>query len=108
MFDLIKKMISVGAGLAVMTTEKIEEAVNEMVRKGHISEKEGKQLFAFLLKQSKTVKADFGERINQLISNALPKLNIPTRKEMEELKKRIESLEKAAEKAGRDDQSLLE
>ncbi len=108
MFDLIKKMISVGAGLAVMTAEKIEEAVNEMVRKGHISEKEGKQLFEFLLKQSKKVKADFGERITRVISDTFPRLNIPTRKEIEELKKRIENLEKASEKAGRDERSLLE
>ena len=44
MFELFKKTIWLGAGLAVMTAEKIEEAVAEIVKKGHLSEKEGKEL----------------------------------------------------------------
>ena len=39
-------MIWLGAGLAVMTTEKIEAVVAELIKKGQLSEKEGKELAA--------------------------------------------------------------
>jgi len=39
-----------------------------------------------------------GERIDKMVDDTLRKLSIPTRKEVEELKARIEELEKAMEK----------
>ena len=37
MFDMLKKMILFGAGLASMTREKLEKFIDEMVKKGEIS-----------------------------------------------------------------------
>ncbi|MDO9209380.1 MAG: phasin family protein [Deltaproteobacteria bacterium] len=98
MFEFIKKAIFIGAGLASMTAEKIEEAVEEIVKKGEISEKQGKELIQDLKEKSGKVKKDFGERIDKVVNDTLQKLNIPTRTEVEELRARIEQLEKAAEK----------
>jgi len=98
MFNLLKKMIWLGAGLAVMTTEKIEAVVAELIKKGQLSEKEGKELAAELVARSLTAKKELGEKVEKTMSDTLQKLNIPTRKDMEELKKRLERLEKAAEK----------
>ncbi|MBP1716425.1 MAG: hypothetical protein H6Q42_4628, partial [Deltaproteobacteria bacterium] len=41
MLDFLKRTIWIGAGLAAMTAEKIEETVKEIVNRGHMSEKEG-------------------------------------------------------------------
>jgi polyhydroxyalkanoate synthesis regulator phasin len=98
MFEFIKKAIFIGAGLASMTAEKIEEAVEEIVKKGEISEKQGKELIQDLKEKSGKAKKDFGERIDKVVNDTLKKLNIPTRTEVEELRARIEQLEKAAEK----------
>ena len=98
MFEFIKKAIFIGAGLASMTAEKIEEAVEEIVKKGEISEKQGKELIQDLKEKSGKAKKDFGERIDKIVNDTLQKLNIPTRTEVEELRARIEQLEKAAEK----------
>jgi len=98
MFDLVKKTIWLGAGLIVLTAEKIEETVAEIVKKGQLSEKEGKELAADLVEKSKKAKKELGERIEKIINQTLPKLKIPSRKEMEELKARVERLEKGAEK----------
>jgi len=98
MFEFIKKAIFIGAGLATMTAEKIEEAVEEIVKKGEISEKQGKELIQDLKEKSGKAKKDFGERIDKVVNDTLQKLNIPTRTEVEELRARIEQLEKAAEK----------
>jgi polyhydroxyalkanoate synthesis regulator phasin len=98
MFDFIKKAIFIGAGLASLTAEKIEEAVKEIVNKGDLTEKQGKELVQELKEKSAKARKELGERIDKMISDTLQKLNIPTRKEVEELKARIEQLEKAAEK----------
>jgi polyhydroxyalkanoate synthesis regulator phasin len=98
MFNLLKKMIWLGAGLAVMTTEKIEAVVAELIKKGQLSEKEGKELAAELIARSLTAKKELGEKVEKIMSDTLQKLNIPTRKDVEEMKKRLERLEKAMEK----------
>lgn len=98
MFEFIKKAIFIGAGLASLTAEKIEEAVKEIVNKGDLTEKQGKELVQELKEKSAKARKELGERIDKMISDTLQKLNIPTRKEVEELKARIEQLEKAAEK----------
>jgi len=98
MFNLLKKMIWLGAGLAVMTTEKIEGVVAELIKKGQLSEKEGKELAAELVARSIKAKKELGEKVEKTMSDTLQKLNIPTRKDVEEIKARLERLEKAAEK----------
>jgi polyhydroxyalkanoate synthesis regulator phasin len=99
MLEFVKKAFLIGAGLAVLTTEKIEEAVQEIVKKGELTEKEGKELIADLVDKSKRMKKDWGERIEKLVAEALRKGNIPTRKELEELRSRVEKLEKEKQKA---------
>jgi polyhydroxyalkanoate synthesis regulator phasin len=98
MLEFIKKAIFISAGLASMTAEKIEEAVEEIVKKGELSEKQGKEFVQDLKDKSAKAKKEMGERIERIVSDTLRKLNIPTRKEVEELKARIEQMEKAAEK----------
>jgi polyhydroxyalkanoate synthesis regulator phasin len=98
MFELFKKTIWLGVGLAAMTTEKIEEAVAEIVEKGQLSEKEGRELAADLVEKSKKAKKELGEKVEKIINKTLQKLNIPSRKEMEELSARVDRLEKGAEK----------
>lgn len=99
MLEFVKKAVLVGAGLAVLTTEKIEEAVQDIIKKGELTEKEGKELIADLVDKSKKMKKDWGERIEKLVAEALRKGNIPTRKELEELRNRVEKLEQERQKA---------
>jgi polyhydroxyalkanoate synthesis regulator phasin len=98
MFELLRKTILLGAGLAVLTTEKIEEAVAEIVRKGQLSQKEGKELAAELIEKSKKARKELGEKIERITNRSLEKLNLPSRKEVEELRARVERLEKEAGK----------
>jgi len=98
MLEFIKKAIFIGAGLASMTAEKIEEAVAEIVRKGEISEKQGRDLVQDLKDRSGKARKDLGDRVEKMIEEALQKLKIPSRKEIDELKARIDRLEK--EKGG--------
>ncbi len=98
MLDFLKKGALIGVGLVALTTEKIEEAVSEIVRRGELSEKEGKEWVADLVEKSKKIKKEWGEKMEKITADTLQKLNIPHRKEMDELKARLERLEKLLEK----------
>ncbi|MCX5833870.1 MAG: phasin family protein [Deltaproteobacteria bacterium] len=94
MQEFIKKMMMFGVGLAAMTREKTEEFVKELIKKGEMSEKEGKQLVNDLMEKSKKMTRDLEMKTEEMVSATLKRLNIPTRKELDELRERIEKLEK--------------
>jgi polyhydroxyalkanoate synthesis regulator phasin len=98
MLEFLKKTLWIGAGLAVVTAEKIEAAVKEIVDRGDITETEGKELIDDLIEKSKKAKKDLGERVEKAVRETLQRLKIPSRREVDELKARIEELEKASEK----------
>ena len=98
MLEFLKKTIWIGAGLAAMTAEKIEEAVKEIVNRGQLTEKEGRELIDDLIEKSRKAKKDWGERIDQAVQDTLQRLKIPSRREVDDLKARIEQLEKACGK----------
>jgi len=93
MIDLLKKTILIGIGLASLTREKMEELTDELVRKGELSEKEGRELVDDLLARSKDARKDLEARVEKIMTDTLAKWNIPTRKELAELRQRISVLE---------------
>ena len=98
MLDFIKKTIFFDADLASMTAEKVEDAVGEIVKKGELTEKQGRELVQDLLERSAKARKELTGRIEKIIQDSLQKLKIPTRKEIDDLKSRIERLEKGGEK----------
>lgn len=84
-------------GIASMTGEKMEKFIDEMVKKGEISEKEGRELVDDLIARSKKAKEDFEGQVDKAVTKALKRFNIPQRSEIERIWARIELLEKANE-----------
>jgi poly(hydroxyalkanoate) granule-associated protein len=97
MQEFIKKMMMFGVGLAAMTREKTEELVKELVKKGEMSEKEGKQLVNDLMEKSKKMTRELETKTEEMVTSTLKRLNIPTRKELDELRERVDRLEKRGE-----------
>lgn len=97
MFDLIKKTILIGAGLASLTREKVEGLANELVKRGELSEKEGRALVDDLIERSKKVRQELEKRVEKQVAKSLERLNIPTRGEIMKIWARIEDLERSKE-----------
>ena len=97
MQEFIKKMMMFGVGLAALTREKTEELVKEFVKKGEMSEKERKQLVNDLMEKSKKMTRDLETKTEEMVTTTLKRLNIPTRKELDELRERVDRLEKRGE-----------
>jgi len=98
MLDAIYKTFLVGVGLAAVTKEKIDAHVNELVEKGRLSEKEGRDLAEDMLKKSEQARKDLQKRIETSVEQALHRLNLPSRQDLEKLATRIDKLETAKKK----------
>jgi len=97
MRDFIKKAMLAGAGLAFMTTEKFEEVFDELVKKGEVTEKEARETVADLKEKSKKFKKEMEERREKIVTGILRHLHVPTKVEMEEIRERLERLERPGE-----------
>ena len=93
MFDLIKKTMLTGVGLAVMTRDKIEELAKELTEKGKISEKEGKELIDDLLKKSEQARKDLETKVEGMVRSALEKIDVATKEDIARLEEKIRHLE---------------
>jgi len=93
MQDYMKKAILMGAGLVVMTADKMKEMMDDLVKKGELSEKEARETLEEMKEKSQQIQKDWEERVEQTIDGVLRHLNIPSRKELDELKDRLAKLE---------------
>ena len=93
MLDSIHKMFLAGVGLAAMTKDKIDEHIKELVEKGELTEKEGREIADDMLKKSKQAKEDLEKQVEKTVQQTLGTLKIASKKEVEELAARIEKLE---------------
>lgn len=93
MLDLVKKTLLIGAGLAVMTTEKMKDLTDELVKKGEISQQEAREALADLKKKSLEAKKDWEGKIESSVRAIMNRMDIPSRKDLDELKERLAKLE---------------
>ena len=95
MLDSIHKMFLAGVGLAAMTKDKIDEHIKELVEKGRLTEKEGREIAEDMLKKSKQAKEDLEKQVEKLVQQTLDTLNVASKEDIEKLSARIEKLEAA-------------
>lgn len=90
----MKKLLLAGIGTMAVTYEKAEAMVNELVKKGEIAVNEGKELNEELKRKidssGKTEKNQTMENIKKMVSE----LQFASKKDIEDLKNRIDELEK--------------
>ena len=94
MSDLIKKTILTGLGIASLTKEKAEKLVKDLIKEGEVSEGEGSKLVKDLLEKVEDNKKTIEKQVEDTVKNVLKKINIPSRKDITELDKKIEKLDK--------------
>ena len=93
MFDLLKKTILTGIGIASMTKEKIEKLGKKISEESKLSAEEGKKFVNDLLKQSEKARENLEAQVQKLVKITLGKLDIPTHEDLNRLEKRIKKLE---------------
>jgi len=98
MQDLIKKALSLGLGAMLVSKDKVEEVVNELVKRGELGQEEGKTLVSELIKKGEASVNEVEGIIEKIVKGVMEKLSLPTRKELNELKSEIEELKEKVNK----------
>ncbi len=98
MQDLLKKALSLGLGALLVSKDKIEDVVNELVKKGELGQEEGKNLVNELIGKGEASMNEIEVKIEKIVKSVTEKLSLPTRKELNELKSEIEQLKEKLKK----------
>ncbi len=93
MFDFLKKTYLFGLGIASMTKERVEEMVDEMVKRGEVAEKDRSKVLDDLLSRAKEEQQKLSSTVKENVKNIVHEMGLPTRDELLALVKRVEELE---------------
>ena len=94
MIELIKKIMFTGVGMASMTKDKISDLAKEIIEKGKLSEKEGKELLDELMEKSEGAQKELETRTDKLVKESLKKMNLASRDDLLKLEKQLKKLAK--------------
>lgn len=94
MAEFFRKSILAGIGLITEGSEKMKELVDDLVKKGEVSRKDGEKLLEDLLKRGEEARKGLSKRLSKGAENILDKADIATKEDIEKLNKRIAALEK--------------
>jgi len=92
MFDIVKKSMLAGIGLALKTWDEVEELVTDIQKKSDMSESEGRKFLDEARKRYEEVQGKLEKHVEDAVKNFLKKTSIVTTDELKELKKEIREL----------------
>lgn len=97
MKELIKKAFYLGVGAAMVTKDKVEEFVDELIKKGEASQAEKGKLIDEFMEKAKEREKEIADRVKTLVRKNVEELKVPRKKDLDAVNKRIEALEKKIE-----------
>lgn len=98
MKDLIRKGILVAVGITVLTKEKAEKIVKDMVKHGDVKQKEGKALVQKLVKQSMSEQKRIQKELGGEFRKSADAIALVTKSEIKRLAGRLKQYQKGMKK----------
>lgn len=90
--DFMRKNVLTYFDTSLLSDDKIEENVDELVRQGELEQEEAKQLKDEIKTRSRTFRDRLDELVEKRVQDVLSALNIPSKAEVEALRKQVEEL----------------
>jgi polyhydroxyalkanoate synthesis regulator phasin len=84
----------IGLGFVVMTKEKIDSAIKELIKRGEVDAKTGKEMAQDLLKKSDKEREAIEKKIKSEAKNIVDKMDIVTKSDLRRLEQKIDRLSK--------------
>ena len=92
--DWLKQLLLMGIGTTSLVAEKVGEASEQWVKDGKINPDQAKAFVDDLLLQIKTEHGNFETNLERQLRNMLQDIGVPRQSEMDELRGRIDRLER--------------
>ncbi len=90
----IKQLLMIGIGTTSLVAEKIREVSDEWVKDGKLNPDQAKSFVDDLMQQMKTEQGGFEAQMQRQLRNAMQDLGVPRQSEMDELRGRLDRLER--------------
>ncbi len=87
-FDVVRNALLAGFGIQ----EKIKESIDELVKKGELSETQGAKLVKEWTEKAEKSSDELTKSISDVLAKTLEKMNLPTKEDVEDLNKKIKAL----------------
>ena len=97
MFEISRRLLLAGIGAVSFAQDEVEDFINRLVERGEIAEKEGKQLVKEVLEKRAEKRRTIEGEVNQRLHAAVERLNVPTKKDIEELSAKVAELTRKVE-----------
>jgi polyhydroxyalkanoate synthesis regulator phasin len=96
--NLLRQMLMIGIGTTSLVAEKLKDVTDEWVKEGKINPDQAKSfaddLMAQLKQDQSSFQANFDEQMQRQLRNILQDLGVPRQAEMDELRGRLDRLER--------------
>lgn len=92
--DWLKQLLMIGVGTTSLAAEKIKEVTEEWVKDGKINPDQAKGFVDDVMQQIQTEQGNFQDQMERQMRNMLQDLGVPRQSEMDELRGRIDRLER--------------
>ena len=94
MEDLWRKAKHFGLGVLDFTREKVEALVDEMVKRGEITEQETSEAVTEIMAKAKSEQEAFMDKLKAVVEKIVSEVGLARSADLEALKKRLEDIEK--------------
>ena len=92
--DWLKQILMVGVGTTSLMAEKLREASEQLVKDGKIDSEQAKGFVDDIVDRMKSEQGNFEDQMERQLRNILMDLGVPRQSEMDELRGRIDRLER--------------
>jgi poly(hydroxyalkanoate) granule-associated protein len=91
----LRRLLLASMGAVAMTRDEVEAFLSKLVERGEIAQKDGERLLREMqarVRQGRPQVQKVGERVEQGVEDFLSRLNIPSKRDIDELSARIAQL----------------
>ena len=99
MIDIIKKTLLAGVGAVVITKEKVETTLNELVKEGKISATEARETAEKIAEQGRQEFETLSRKLGEKVSESIASLDRKAHARIDALEARVAALEQGASAA---------
>lgn len=92
--NLLKQLLMLGVGTTSLVTEKLREVSDQWVREGKLDPEQASSFVNDLMQQLKSEQSNFESQMHRQLKNVLQDLGVPRQNEMDELRGRLDRLER--------------
>ncbi|WP_022849963.1 phasin family protein [Limisalsivibrio acetivorans] len=86
----LKDFFYVGLGAALMAKEKLDKEIETFMHRGKAAQDAKDKMSEEAKKKAKEFESEFDSKLKEKVQEILKELDIPTREEFEELRKKVE------------------